>query len=394
MQLFHILHDPTFDADYSHFQQNPNSASLSWLALLFSILSIAVTALDENNSLLFDLGRRLKSSENIAILSLRYRTAAIQCLNADHYLWRHTLYTLQALILLIYGINHSHGQSWALLGTAYNIALALGCHIDPSRFNLNTIQCEERRRCWAGLIMLHTVQNTAMGHLDLRSIANTVNMPANVNDMDLVAGIVARESESPTQMSYILYKFRLYDLCSRICGQLFGHSPCSSYQTIVALDDEIAREQELSNTRYLSDSQNGPIPTYHAVHLNILHGYAHQLFLLVHRPVFSKAMPVRPEELRKSRERCISSSRALLGIHRMLYESAEFAPFRWYNQGLGSFHAFHAAVVLFAVLADAESSSEFYDIKQTLASAISVFESMLERSAVCAKAAPILRHLL
>jgi hypothetical protein len=373
---------------------NPGSTSLSWLALLFAVLSIAVTALDENSPLLYDLGRRARSSENIAVLSSRYRAAAMQCLDADHYLWRHTLYTLQTLILLIYGINHSHGQSWALLGTAYSIALALGCHVDPSKFDLNLVQCEERRRCWAGLLMLHTIQNSTMGHLDARIIANKVNMPANVNDMDLVSGIELRNSKAPTQMSYLLYKFRLYDLCSKICGQLFDRNPCSSYQTIVTLDDEVALEQELWNTRYISDSQNGPPPVYHTVHLNILYGYSHQLFLLVHRPVFSKTLPVRPEEYRKSRERCISSARALLGIHNMLSKSPEFAPFRWYNQGLGSFHAFHAAMVLFVVLADAESSAQFYDIRQTLASAIVVFESMVEWSVVSAKATPILRHLL
>jgi hypothetical protein len=121
--------------------------SFSWLALLFYILSISVTALDEESTLPYDLGWNDSMMNNIASLQSRYRMAAMQCLAADQYLWKHNMQTLQALILLIYGINHSHGQTWALLGTSYNIALSLGCHIDPDAFGLDIVQCEERRRC-------------------------------------------------------------------------------------------------------------------------------------------------------------------------------------------------------------------------------------------------------
>jgi hypothetical protein len=121
------------------------------------ILSIAVAALDESTSLFQDLGRRTSTGENITLLSSRYRTAAMQCLSADQYLWRHTIHTLQTLILIIYNVNHTHGNAWGLLGLAYNIATTLGCHVDLSSFSLDRIQCEERRRCWVGLMMLYTV---------------------------------------------------------------------------------------------------------------------------------------------------------------------------------------------------------------------------------------------
>lgn len=376
------------------FRKNPSASVLSWLALLFAVLSVAVTAVDDSSPILYDLGRKPSSAENVSVLSSRYRSAAMQCLAADHYLWRHTIHTLQALILLIYGINHTHGQSWALLGTAYNIALALGCHIDPDAFDLGAVKREERRRCWAGLMMLHTIQNTTMGNLDQRSIESRVKMPADVNDDELISIHSDTERTGPTQMSYLLYKFRLYKLCSKVCEHIFGRI-VPPYASIMALDAEISHEQSQWSTRYIADSQNGLVPTYQLVHLNILYGYSHQLFLLLHRPVFSTASPnAHPEEAKKSRSRCIDSASGLLNIHQMLQESSQFKPYRWYNEGLGSFHAFHASVVLYSALGTAESPEQFHDIKTSLVKSLSTFEEMAERSSICAKVAPVLRSLL
>ncbi|KAK3943408.1 hypothetical protein QBC46DRAFT_447025 [Diplogelasinospora grovesii] len=180
--LFHVLHDPTFLADYARFRAQPESMPLSWLALLFAVLSIAVTALDEGNGLLRDLGKSSIASKSIATLTSRYRAAAFRCLEGDHYLWRQNLRTLQALILLIYGINHSHGQSWALLGLIRNVALSLGCHVDPDHFGLGIVEAEQRRRCWAALTMLYMIQNACLGSIDV--VADTTL--AGCNDLSLM----------------------------------------------------------------------------------------------------------------------------------------------------------------------------------------------------------------
>jgi hypothetical protein len=366
--------------------------SPSWLALLFAVLSIAVTALDDG-ILLRDLGKKSSNSLNIATLSSRYRTAAMQCLMADHYLWRHTLYTLQALVLLLYGINHTHGQTWALLGATYNIALAIGCHIDPAEFGLDIIQCEERRRCWAGLSMLYTIHNISMGSLDTRCLPTDVALPADVNDIDLMEGRSISNNSSPTQMSYLLHKFSLYNLCHTICKELFVTRQSTS-EWVISIDQEIANEQDKWNAKYQSDAQSGSLALQHVVQVNILNGYAYQLFLLLHRPVLMNAVsPTRSEDIRRSRNRCIESAQALLDIHTLLFESVELKPFSWYNQGLGSFHAFHAAVFLFVAIATSENPDQYHDIRQTLEKSMTVFEAMADRSRICEQATPILHYL-
>jgi hypothetical protein len=154
---------------------------------------------------------------------------------------------------------------------AYNVSVALGCHIDPSTFNLDFIQCEERRRCKAGSMMLYTIQSTIMGNPDPTSrTSSSVKLPADVNDSDITLTGVQDSLPGRTQMSYLLFKFSLYDLTSRICRETFSCAEPSP-SAIQNLDQQICLAQESWNSRYISDSTFEALPTHHAVHLHILH---------------------------------------------------------------------------------------------------------------------------
>lgn len=384
---------------------------LSWLALLFAVLSVAVTALDEGSDLLRDLGKSPIASKSIATLTSRYRASALRCLEADHYLWRQNLQTLQALILLIYGINHSHGQSWALLGLTRNVALSLGCHVDPEHFGLDLVEAEQRRRCWAALTMLYMIQNTCLGSIDSAPIQNSVRMPLDVDDDELTASSVSTNThiarsdrDRVSQMSYLLHKFRLYDICARICSYLFSENSLPSYDVISDFDKEISAQQEAWNRQYLRDTRHSNLPSHHAAHLNILFGYSHQLFLLLHRPVLMQTQTedgntqqYAPSQVLSSRTRCLKSASALLGIHRLLNETDAFRPYQWYNHGLGSFHAFHAAVFIAYICGTSTYLGADYlaSLRRELEGSVTTFEAIAAtgRSRICEKAAPVLRRL-
>jgi hypothetical protein len=276
----------------------------------------------------------------------------------------------------------------------YNIALALGCHIDPGSFGLSPVKCEERRRCWAGLMMLHMIQNTAMGNINSQRLQHQVRLPADVNDIDIIPDKVCLPSVGATQMSYVLFKFRLYNISANVCQRIFG--PVKPSRDVVrALDHEITLEQRSWDTKYLSDSCEEILPVHHIVNLNILYSYSHQLFLLLHRPFFNReSINTNYEDLLESRNRCIDSAQAILDIHKMLCESPQFAPYRWFTTGLNSFHAFHAAVVLAVVWMDADYQSHHNNIQNKLNETLTRFEGLVYRSAICEKAAPILRFLM
>ncbi|KAH0287719.1 hypothetical protein KCU62_g5754, partial [Aureobasidium sp. EXF-3399] len=395
--LFHVLHDPTFHQQYFQFEQDPESVSLPWLALLFAVISTALSACDANSGFLGELSRRPTVSAKIRDLSERYRASAMRCLEMDNYLWRHNITTLQALIIVIYGINHSHGQSWTLLGSTYHMALSLGCHIDPSNFKLNLVECEERRRCWACVMMLCTLQNTSMRNLapHYNSSHYSVRMPADVNDFDLTPDSTSLPIHTgrATQMSYLLLKFRLYDIGSRICSRVLNASIVDPKVT-VELDKALIHERGLWKSIYSYHSRQDEIPSYHKIHLNILHSFSHQLALLLHRRILMQGSPD-PFQQQTARLRSVESARALLEIHSSLHNNLEFGPFQWYNRGLGCFHTFHAAVVLIATISEAsEPDSDLPDSIRLLRECVGRFEELADLSLVCRRAAPILRRLL
>ena len=97
-------------------------------------------------------------------------------------MYQHNLQTLQTLVLLIYAMNHANIPSWALIGLTWNIAVRIGCHIDPSQLSLEFIESEERRRCWAALMMLYTVQNTCLGNTAPQVVTADVDLPVDIDD--------------------------------------------------------------------------------------------------------------------------------------------------------------------------------------------------------------------
>ncbi|KAM5443907.1 hypothetical protein MferCBS31731_001153 [Microsporum ferrugineum] len=396
--LFHILHDPTFAEEYECFRQDPGSVSLSWLALLFVVLAIGVTSLGDDDPLLPDLGRETTPSANIRVISEQYRSAAMQCLAADQVLSRHSMKTLQALVLLIYALTHSSQPSWVLIGMTHHVAIAMGCHLDPDNFNLSLVEAEERRRCWAGLIMLHMIQKISYRNLDRQRLSRDVRLPLDANDLDLMknSGLTMdqlRHPTGPTQMTYLLFKFRLYDIALAICDEIFSSE--ASPAVIAKLDNDITSQQELWTARYHSDTSVEPLPSQHFAHINILFGYSHQLRLLLHRPALNRYLTGDiNDRTHSSRNRCLDAAKGLLSIQKTLAESPQYAPYKWYTAGLASFHAFHAAVVLSVILMNPESQAEYDEIHALLVDALQVFHLLSSRSPLCEKGIPILSQLL
>ncbi|KIW73150.1 hypothetical protein PV04_01291 [Phialophora macrospora] len=403
--LFHILHDPTFHREYANFCQCPEEVPLSFLALVFVVLSISVNALDSDHPLLEDLGDAASPSVKIKTLATQYRSAAMRCLSADQFLWRHNLHTVQALVLLIYAISHAHGPSWALLGTTFHISVSLGCHIDPSQLNLDPVRSEQRRRCWAGLMLLYTIQNTTLGNLAPMKITESasVRLPADIDDEDIsLSGDLQPYAEGsdprpPTKMSYILLKFKLYSLASEICQFARGSRDIGHLHR---LEQRISAEEQVHEARFADGQQ---LPIYHIAHGYILNNYIHYLRLVLHRPylqpygsVPGRGIPHPSEQVVQSRTRCMNAAMTLLSNHEDLCCDVRFKPYLWFVYSLGSFQAFLAASTLRVLLAsdDDITNTNRSQYLGAIRKCQMRFERMAARSDVCAKAARILRRLL
>lgn len=328
----------------------------------------------------------------MSVLSSRYRSAALRCLSADSVLSRHSINSLQSLILISYARIHHGLPTWTLLGFTHHVATSMGCHIDPDRFTLGPIEREERRRAWAGLAILYTSQNITYGNLNPGPSFRGVQLPLDVNDVDLLTGTVSELPPSPTQMTYLLLQHRLHSISSLITEALFIFPPRN---TVAQLEIEILSVHEICERRYQLEPDSEPLPVHHLANLNILYSYIHQLILLLCRPALCRYLQGDiTAETCVARAKCIASAKTSLAIHQTLHNSPGFASYTWYSSTLGSFHAFHAAVTLCAILIYSDDQYERTEIKELLRKSLDVFTSISTRSNFCSKAVPVLRQLM
>ncbi|KAJ4172984.1 hypothetical protein NW754_003190 [Fusarium falciforme] len=278
---------------------------------------------------------------------------------------------------MIYEICHSEGvdRGWVFLGTALNIGIALRCNVDSQ--NLNCIEKERRRRCWAGILMLHTYQSRS-------------TMPADVNDSDIHEDKITEASSLPTSMSLMRFKLRLFELSTEICSRLADSSTLDE-ASMNRYDSLIASEREEWNSVFLPDGTPSILDIASYAYWCILQTYAHQLYLLIHRPFYHSQSP---RYLPSSREKYLESSMALLDLHRQICELPTLRPYRWLANGMTSFNAVQGAVALAACLNDGTGQAD------TTASHCQMFDHAVQRikslqksSPVCAKAYPALQNL-
>ncbi|OJJ68865.1 hypothetical protein ASPBRDRAFT_67645 [Aspergillus brasiliensis CBS 101740] len=397
--LFPILHGPTFQRQYTAFMQHPHDVDLPWLALLFALCSLSISTIDESDPRLACVWSQLpmsvmQPSSTVPItvsVSRRLLRTAITCLLQGDFLIRHTFSTFEALLMVIYSLSHNESvdQGWALLGMALNIGIALRCNVDQK--NLGPIETERRRRCWAGLLTLHTYQGMLFRDFDMSYLLGIqAPLPADVNDADITnQGIVQPSSRSePTQMSVMMAKLRLFRLSTQICRHTAGPSRLDQ-QALRDFDAAIADEQKQWDAAYMVDGSPNILDSNRYAYWCVLQTYAHHLYLLLHRPFHHSRGPC---FLPSSRERCISSSAAMISLHKQLYEAPILRNYFWLLSGVTSLKALHAAVALNSCLQD-DTDQQMDSFRGEIESLIGRMKDLSGRSHICLRAYRILRHL-
>jgi hypothetical protein len=275
-------------------------------------------------------------------------------------------------------------------GLTSNIGIALRCNVNADSTVHSCIEIERRRRCWAGVLMLHTYQVIAYQDIDMGILLNIpATMPADVDDTNVQENIVIQSSMRPTQMSVTMFKLRLFRLSSRLCRQL---SDRMDRTLLTTLDAEIAEEQQRWDLTFLIDGSPSLLDTSSYAHWCILQLYAHQLYLLLHRPSCLR----RNEAyfLPASRTKCLASGAALIDLHRQFLELHQLRHYRWYVYGLTGSYAVHGAVALAScILDDANGVADSAPYRAVFDAAVHRIESLQNLSSVYQKAYPVLRHL-
>jgi hypothetical protein len=275
---------------------------------------------------------------------------------------------------------------------ASNIGIALQCNAAKPDPSLILVEIERRRRCWAGILLLHTYQAILFRDVDMSSLINDyTTMPADVNDTDISNERILQPSTQPTQMSVIIFKISLFRLSARICKELSDAAPLTEGR-LVALDAEIASEQQRWASVFLVDGAPSLLDSFSYALWCGLEVYAHQLYLVLHRP-FSR--PTNPPVYRpESRQKCITSSLVLLDIHRKWMELPRFHSYRWYAHGVVGSCALHGAVTLASCLLEqTDHELNLSAHRKAFDAAVLRLNKLQERSLLYVKAYPVLRQL-
>lgn len=392
--LFHILHGPTFQNQYLDFLKEPEKTSLSWLALLFAIISLTLKTTETSDAGLAVLWQDTSFARDLSVLSQKYRNAAMMALSQDQFLVRHDISTLEALLILVHMISHNEGPEygWALLGSATNIAMALKCHIDGPV--PNCLERQRRRRCWAGILIIHTYQALCFRDIDLTFLLNMkATMPAWVNDNDITENSITDvSSHSPsrlTDMTLIKFQVRLFQLSTQICSHISGSDKLN--QTILhQFDAAVSKEQTEWDSVYLVNGGRSILNTAGYAHWCTLQTYAHQLYLLLHRPFHSS----RSNHFRaESREKCIQSGLALLDIHHQFFELPRLKCYRWLVKGAISCNALHGAVALTSCMLDMPGDLDLKEHISAIDAAVVRMEALKMKSPACSNVYRVLRCL-
>lgn len=390
--MFHVLHGPTFQKQYTEFTRGSVPPSLSWLALLFVVCSSAVLTLYVGDPILNDYqstNTNIRASDPM-LLSRQLRSTALTCLSEAQFMVRYDLNTLEALLVMIYCICHSEGadRGWVFLGAALKMGMALRCNVDSP--GLDEIKKERRWRCWAGIRMLHTYQGLLFNDVDMSFLLNISGpIPAGMGDWD-IHGVSRQEPPGrPISMSLMRFKLRLFELSTRVCSRV--SNPAFDEPTMNHYDRLIATEQHQWDAVFLVDGSPSLLDTESHAHWCILQTYALQLYLLIHRPFYhsqsSRFLP-------SSREKYLQSNKALLDVHRQICELPTLRPYRWLVNGVTSFNALQSAVALAACIMDRSgrvdtSSSD----RVVFDDAVRRIEELQKSSPICARAFPALGNL-
>ncbi|CAG8059964.1 unnamed protein product [Penicillium olsonii] len=388
--LFHVLHGPTFEKQYAAFLQNPSKATFSWLALLFMICSVTLNAIDPGDMVLLNVHAEELHDNDISATVHRLRRNSLTCLAEDKFLICHDLNTLETILILTYSVSHSEGveRGWILLGMALNMGIALRCNVNSE--GLSCIETERRRRCWAGILMLHTYQAILFRDVDMSFLLNIkAEMPTDAHDNDIHENGILQRTSGPTQMSLMKFKLRLFKLSAQIGSHISGPSKLDQL-ALNSLDAAIAAEERLWDSTFLVNGLPSLLDLASYAHWCILQTYSHQLYLLIHQPFHN---PQHSTFLAPSRERCIKSSFALLNLYREFYELPRLRHFRWLVRGMTTLNALHGAVALVSCLLSMPSTFDSTPYWNEFNATVTRMEKLQNSSPVCTKAFKILEHV-
>ncbi|KAF5525288.1 Fusarisetin A cluster transcription factor fsa6 [Colletotrichum aenigma] len=201
-----IVHPPKFLEQYESFWANPSAVSLSWLGLLYGVLSLAD---------LFSSNPEHRHPEP----QPKYLEPLVQCLIAADYV-RGGPKIIECLIhyyLAEFYLNPvTKVGNWMVAGMIAQLAIRMGYHRDPSNFpRISSFEGEIRRRVWATVHIFDTTMAMLVGAPRIISNGTWNTKPpgnildADLDDMNCVQLPASRADTEVTEVSFLLVRYKM-----------------------------------------------------------------------------------------------------------------------------------------------------------------------------------------
>jgi hypothetical protein len=261
----HVLHGPTFQAQYNKHWEDPTKTELVWIAMLFAMMRLSMLSYHREGDEPPEF--RGKAMD----MAGSFRNSVAQCLTLADYTKPHR-FLIETLVFHLYGdfsqTRDADISIWVLSGVIARLAMRMGYHRDSKMFpNITPFQGEMRRRVWAFVRQADLLFSFQVGMPSmLRTTDSDTDLPRNLYDDDFDEDSKelppARQISEPTPISYLITKARLTYAFGRV-NEHYSAVSSSSYDKVMEIDADLRRGRDLIpdhlQIRPLDECQLDPI---------------------------------------------------------------------------------------------------------------------------------------
>ncbi len=349
--VFRVLHVPAFQQEFSHYWDNPQAASESFVIKLLLVMAIGTCFYNDPDN----------AEDSLRDSSSQWISAAQLWLSAVFEKRRLSLSGIQiyCLLLLARQTNVVGGDlSWITAGSLVRTAMSIGLHRDPTHFpNMSVFHAELRRRLWATILEIVVQSSLDSGMPPLISCEDyDSDPPSNIDDAQINEETETLPTSKPldtfTQTSTQCALMRSLPIRLKVVNALNSIHSDLSYEDTLRLGSELTNAYRSNSLLFKSflvtpSSMSQIRPT--AFQMKFLDLLSRRFLLSLHTPFAQKAND--NIAYYYSRRICLETSFLLLSysvpapLHGIQVQD-DYTCLRIFGSGLFKSILIHATVVI------------------------------------------------
>ncbi|KAJ5649950.1 uncharacterized protein N7484_003673 [Penicillium longicatenatum] len=327
-----IIHSGHFLKEYEKFWQEPNTVSIAWIGLLFSVMSLSMK-----------YQQSIEGSEDpeTRVRVYMFRENVIHSLVLCQWT-RGGDYVLETLINYLtselFLSRESEIGLWLVHGILVQLALSLGYHRDPQNFSsISPFAGEMRRRVWAVIVQMDLRLSSQMALPRLLKLQQyDTTEPRNLFDTDFDENTAELpESRPETEVTPVLYSLARtrIDQMNGLVSDLVNDTREHPYAEILDLDSKL-KEAEASLSPvfcWQPLSQSFMLLPQIVMHRVLLQLAIQRVTIWLHRKYLTPCY--NPAQFEYSRKTCINAAFRILEFQQIVDEETQrdglLYPVRW-----------------------------------------------------------------